>query len=275
MPPPLPPSISRTGLDKLGKRLAGSDRVSDEDLDLLLEVLSAYQTALGETQDRLRALGHSPTSRTKTTGVLIEKLRREHSSLKSVQDIAGTRIICDDRDEQDEIVAGIVREFADGTRPPKVKDRRAEPSHGYRAVHVVVTVQDLPVEIQVRTERQDRWAQIVESMGDRWGRQIRYGQPPPEPDRPMVPGVTITREQLWTLVQSLSERTDNVERWQQAVMQLLRVQDRLAQPAEDDGEAHEAVLDEETEEIKAELAHAEVDLSRDLAFFVAVAEALD
>lgn len=106
---PLPKSMSRTAVDKLGKRLAASDTASDDDLDLLLELLSAYQEVLDVTQARLRALGYQPTSRTKTTGVLIDKLRREHSSLKSVQDIAGTRIICEDRDEQDEIVGEVVR----------------------------------------------------------------------------------------------------------------------------------------------------------------------
>lgn len=261
-------------MDKLGKRLAADDVASDADLDLLLEVLTAYQAALDETQNRLSHLGYSPTSRTKTTSVLIDKLRREHSSLKSVQDIAGTRIICADRDEQDEIVEAVARCFTDGARPPRVKDRRDEPSHGYRAVHVVVTVQNLPVEIQIRTERQDRWAQIVESMGDRWGRQIRYGEPPPEPERPIIPGVTATRGMLWEMVQRLAERTDAVERWQQSVMKILRLQDQ-ALAAGVDAEASEAVFDEETEQIKAELALAEVDLSRDLALFAAVAENLD
>ncbi len=91
--------MSRTQLDKLGERLAAAAQPSDEDLDLLLDVLSAYQAALSEVQERLGAAGYKPTSRTKTTSVLIEKLRREHSSLKSVQDIAGARIVVDgDRD---------------------------------------------------------------------------------------------------------------------------------------------------------------------------------
>lgn len=266
MPPPLP--ISRTAVDKLGKRLASEERVSDEDLPLLLEVLGAYQDALDVAQVRLNNLGYRPTGRTKTTGVLIDKLRREHSSLKSVQDIAGTRIICEDRDEQDDIVAAIVEAFADGARPPKVRDRRDDPSHGYRAVHVIVTVDDLPVEIQVRTERQDRWAQIVESLGDRWGRGIRYGEPPPNPDLPIVEGVTITRGQLWAIVQGLAERTNSVERWQTAVARLLRA---LALSAAGD---ENLVLNQEAEEIKADLAVAEVELSRDLATFVSVAENL-
>src|SRR4051812_11922482 len=232
---PLP--MSRSAMDKLGKRLAADSVPSDADLDLLLEVLTAYQAALDETQQRLRALGYSPTSRTKTTGVLIDKLRREHSSLKSVQDIAGTRIICEDRDEQDEIVAAVKTCFSDGARPPKIKDRRAEPSHGYRAVHVVVTVQDLPVEIQIRTISQDRWAQIVESLGDRWGRQIRYGQSPAEPARPVASNSEVTRQQMMDVVQSFGERTDAVERWQQAIARIRRVQDHVVAEHGPDSEA--------------------------------------
>lgn len=263
-------------MDQLGKRLAAAEAVSDEDFDMLLEVLTAYQAALDETQRRLRDLGYSPTSRTKTTSVLIDKLRRG-STLKSVQDIAGTRLLCADRDEQDEILAAVRACFADGGRPPKVKDRRAEPSHGYRAVHVVVTVQDLPVEIQIRTESQDRWAQIVESLGDRWGRQIRYGEPPTDPERPIDARSNVTRAELWDLVLSLSERTDAVEQWQQSVGQIRRVEDRLVEMHQnaDDATAAEAVFDEETDRLKARLADAEVRLRDDLKFFVKIARKLD
>lgn len=272
---PLP--VSRSAMDKLGKRLAASDEVSDTDLDLLLEVLTAYQAALDETQHRLRDLGYSPTSRTKTTSVLVDKLRREHSSLKSVQDIAGTRIICADRDEQDEIVEAVVRCFAHGGRPPKVKDRREQPSHGYRAVHVVVTVQDLPVEIQIRTESQDLWAQIVESIGDRWGRQIRYGGLPTDPDKQLDARMSdVTRRDLWSLVESLSERTDAVERFQQAVAKIQSVHERVgASVAEMDVDAAGHVLDDETEQLKASLAEAEQQLSSDLEFFVKISKKLD
>ena len=209
---PLP--ISRSALDRLGERLAASDEISDEDYDLLLAVLTAYQAALAETQERLVALGYSPTTRTKTTGVLIDKLRREQGmKLKGVQDIAGARIVEDcGRAEQDEIVRRIVAEFADAARPPKVKDRRAEPSAGYRAVHVVVTVQDVPVEIQVRTWRQDQWAQIVETLGDKWGRGLRYGAEPDDPDAALSLGVGFTtRRDLWQGVLDLGDRLAEVE----------------------------------------------------------------
>lgn len=217
---PLP--ISRSALDKLGDRLAASEQISDDDYDLLLRVLTAYQAALNETQERLVALGYAPTTRTKTTSVLIEKLRRETGmKLKGVQDIAGARIVADcSRDEQDEIVRRIVAEFADSARPPKVKDRRTEPSAGYRAVHVVVTVQDVPVEIQVRTWRQDQWAQIVESLGDKWGRGLRYGAEPDDPNRVVIDETDVTRREMWQLIQVLSDSIARIEHVEQTIRQI-------------------------------------------------------
>lgn len=207
---PLP--ISRSALDRLGERLVADDRISDADYALLLDVMTAYQQALDEARRRLVALGYEPTTRVKTTSVLVDKLRREPGmKLKVVQDIAGARIVTDGgRRDQDEIVRRIVEEFANGSRPPKVKDRRAEPSAGYRAVHVVVTVQGVPVEIQVRTWLQDRWAQIAESLGDRWGRGLRYGDGPDDPDR--LAGLGTTRGTIWQQVLGIGDMIDVIER---------------------------------------------------------------
>ncbi len=63
-------------------------------------------------------------------------------------------------------------------------DRRDEPMHGYRAVHVVPRVDGCFVEIQIRTGLQNVWAQLFEALGDSWGRQIRYGEPPNDPEAP-------------------------------------------------------------------------------------------
>ncbi len=101
------------------------------------------------------------------------------------------------------------RKQADGTfiySWPKVKDRRSKPMHGYRAVHLVVQVDDLPIEVQVRTRMQDRWAQITEGLADKWGRQIRYGGVPDDPERVTLAsqGTPITRREIWQAVQTLS-----------------------------------------------------------------------
>lgn len=96
-----------------------------------------------------------------------------------MQDIAGMRIAgAADRNEQEAIVAELVEMFQDAPRAPKVIDRRENPSHGYRAVHVIVFPDDMAVEIQVRTRWQHEWADMFEKFADRVGRDIRYGAPP-------------------------------------------------------------------------------------------------
>jgi ppGpp synthetase/RelA/SpoT-type nucleotidyltranferase len=54
-----------------------------------------------------------------------------------------------------------------------VVDRRAKPSHGYRAVHVVVRESGLPVEVQVRTELQHSWTELSESLADTFGSDLK------------------------------------------------------------------------------------------------------
>ncbi len=42
-------------------------------------------------------------------------------------------------------------------------------------MHVVVSVLNRPVEIQVRTQMQHKWAELFEKLADKWGRGMRYG----------------------------------------------------------------------------------------------------
>jgi ppGpp synthetase/RelA/SpoT-type nucleotidyltranferase len=60
----------------------------------------------------------------------------------------------------------------------EVQDRRIRPSYGYRAVHVIVTVEAKPVEIQIRTELQHNWALVTEKLADVIDQQIKYGGGP-------------------------------------------------------------------------------------------------
>lgn len=103
--------------------------------------------------------------------------------------------------------------FTTCAKPPIVKDRRTTPSHGYRAAHVIVFPEDIPVEIQIRTTSQDKWAQIAESLGDRWGRGLRYGAGPDEPDSPAEApfGPSLTRAQAVELWTRMSDQIDLVE----------------------------------------------------------------
>ena len=145
--PQLP--ISRTQLDRLGKRLAASDTVSDADYAVLHEVLGTYEEVKLIVLQRLQDLGFVATGRTKTTGTLVDKLRRERGmGLKSMQDLTGARLEpVGTRVDQDEAVASIVTGFGGlGAKPPDVTDRRAKPSSGYRAVHIIVMIEKLQAE---------------------------------------------------------------------------------------------------------------------------------
>jgi ppGpp synthetase/RelA/SpoT-type nucleotidyltranferase len=171
--------VSKTALDRLGSKLIAGDQVVEADRAVLAAVAGAYQQALDEVKVRLVGLGYPATTRVKTTGTLVEKLRREAPMrLSQVQDLAGARIVVRDRLVQDKALRTIREDCAASGRTCKVIDRRDRPSHGYRAVHIIMLWDQIPIEVQIRTELQDTWAQMTERLADRWGRGIRYGQDP-------------------------------------------------------------------------------------------------
>lgn len=109
-----------------------------------------------------------------------------------MQDIIGCRIIVANRCDQYQFLDSLwlpqpsYDQFEPigvnpGPRPFReatLIDRSESPSHGYRAVRLVVTEHAAPYEIQVRTRLQDRWAQLSERIDDRFP-GTKYGQGPP------------------------------------------------------------------------------------------------
>jgi ppGpp synthetase/RelA/SpoT-type nucleotidyltranferase len=214
---PLP--MSKSALDRLGNKLATGTDVPDEDLDQLAEVVRAYQVLLDELKAQVVGLGFEPTTRVKTTRSLIDKLRREHGMrLSRIQDLAGARILVPGRSEQDQARDKICTYFAAAGCHYRVIDRRENPSYGYRAVHVIVQANGVPVEIQIRTEMQDLWAQIVERLGDRWGRGLRYGQGPDDPDYGFMAhgfGTFFTRQNILNMLMHMSDGISKAEEWRE------------------------------------------------------------
>ena len=113
---------------KLGDRLRRSRSPDPADLELLQQLRAEYDPPLQEVERTLRELGLLPTSRLKTATTIVAKLIRDKPRLHTIEDIAGARIVEDiTLLEQDERVARICGAF----EQTRVKDRRAEPSHGY------------------------------------------------------------------------------------------------------------------------------------------------
>lgn len=141
-------------------------------------------------QERLAAIDTSSvlsspleiSSRPKTIDTLRQKLQRDRSTpLPKVQDIAGIRMEAEmSLGQQDSLVAIVVNLMSDFE--PRIRDLRSSPHSGYRAVHVWVRAYGGPAEIQVRTHLQGAWANAYEAAGDAFGREIRYGQLPTEPE---------------------------------------------------------------------------------------------
>jgi ppGpp synthetase/RelA/SpoT-type nucleotidyltranferase len=93
-----------------------------------------------------------------------------------MQDIAGCRIVVADVLVQDPTVEALVGRFGHA----KIFDRRQNPSHGYRAVHVIVLHENKSIEIQVRSVLQQMWAELSEKASDVMDPAIKYGGGPTE-----------------------------------------------------------------------------------------------
>jgi hypothetical protein len=177
----VPRPLSKSALESLGRRLVASDQPEQADIEQLHVLLAAYGPVLGSAVDAVAAaVGQVPSSRVKNTVTINEKLRRNGGhTLGSMQDLGGMRLVVNGgRDEQDRVAEEVWALFADEVRAPRLIDRRVEPTHGYRAVHVIVYPDGYPLEVQVRTQWQHLWAEWFERLADQYGRGIRYGEPP-------------------------------------------------------------------------------------------------
>jgi ppGpp synthetase/RelA/SpoT-type nucleotidyltranferase len=163
---------SKTQIDRLGERLkkGGFD---EADLRLLDDYRRSFADVYEHVVGRIRSeLSLEPTGRpAKSTSSIQEKLLRESIRLTQIQDIAGCRLVVPDIVRQDQVVS-LLKKLFDNVTPI---DRRERPSHGYRAVHLVVQYSDKLVEIQVRTSFQHLWAGLSEKLSDTLDPAIKYG----------------------------------------------------------------------------------------------------
>ncbi len=145
-----------------------------------MRLLDDYRRSFGEAYEVVvRAVREQlllePTGRpAKSTSSLIEKLHRESIRRSQVQDIAGCRVVVADAAQQKLVVASLRTVFPGSS----VIDRRANPSYGYRAVHVIAQISGKLIEIQVRSSLQHLWAELSEKLSDEVDPAIKYGGGP-------------------------------------------------------------------------------------------------
>ena len=165
-------SLTTSQIDRLGERLRQGIS-SEEDLRLLDAYRRTFRSAYETVVTTLRQkLAFETTGRpAKTITSIVAKLRREHVRLSQIQDIAGCRLVVPDRPAQAAAIERLLKAFPQA----RLVDRTQKPSHGYRAVHVIVHLDGKPVEIQVRTDLQHLWAQISERLSDLYDPRLKYG----------------------------------------------------------------------------------------------------
>jgi putative GTP pyrophosphokinase len=157
-------------IDRLGERLRSA--VTADDLRQLDAYRRSFRTAYVQITTTVKRVVDCEISGrpAKSTTAIIDKLKRGKMRLTQMQDIAGCRMVVGGVQEQDRVVELLVGALA-GT----LYDRREKPSHGYRAVHVVAFYEGVPVEVQVRTQLQHKWAELCEKMSDVFDPALKYG----------------------------------------------------------------------------------------------------
>jgi ppGpp synthetase/RelA/SpoT-type nucleotidyltranferase len=193
-------ALSKTQIDKLGERIRRGV-ASEDDLRLLAAYRDSFRDAyLHVTRLLMQRARIEVTGRTKSNLSIERKVVREsHLRLSQMQDIEGCRIVVPDHESQQVHLMIAEALFSDA----KVDDRRERPSHGYRAVHVIVTVDRRAVEVQIRTILQDLWAQLCERLADELNEpDIKYGGGSPK-----------VRQSL----RVASERIAEIEKGEQAI----------------------------------------------------------
>jgi putative GTP pyrophosphokinase len=166
--------------------------VTEIDLRLLDEYRRQFETAIGAVMTDLKSVFQlEPAARpAKSTIAIVAKLQRESVRLSQMQDITGCRAVVANIEAQQGIVECLAAYF----QTAQVVDRRTMPSHGYRAVHIIVKTEVGHVEIQIRTELQHIWAQLSEAWADHFGADLKYGGGPASAARSLADLATLVSD---------------------------------------------------------------------------------
>jgi ppGpp synthetase/RelA/SpoT-type nucleotidyltranferase len=152
--------------------------IEEADLRALDEYRRSFSDAYAFVVHEVRVkMNISPTGRrVKSVSSIVAKLQRESIRLSQMQDIAGCRVVLQDIADQKKVAIEILEKIFPKT---KLVDRRTNPSSGYRATHVIVSVNGKPIEVQVRSRLQHLWAEFSERLSDT-DTAVKYGGGPKE-----------------------------------------------------------------------------------------------
>lgn len=172
---------SKGELDRAGRRLRESESPSDEDLALYNAYRTSFEPHLWSLVETIASAISdiaeiSVDTRRKQPKSVIAKLRRHQTKLSTIEDIGGCRIIVETMLDARSVV-DVLSDSLDVVRKRDCWDGLHD---GYRACHLIARLSERHrVEIQVRTEIQNEWANLSEDLFHRVDPEIKYGGGPP------------------------------------------------------------------------------------------------
>ena len=186
---------SKTKVNAAGKTirayLEGTDSTVDDDtlraIELVREFRAEHATPLRRVAANLRYYVDKHSAgrpivvgqRLKRLATIVDKLGREPGmKLARMHDIGGCRAVVATEDEVRAMASHLRRRW----RVVRDYDYMAEPKpcSGYRAFHLVVQKDEHLIEVQLRTQVQHRWAELIEVMDRRnAGIELKGGAAPP------------------------------------------------------------------------------------------------
>lgn len=192
---------SKSQLERAGRRIR--KRASGEsfdldgeqaahDIDLVLGWRSAHADALRATRIGLgtvvmRELGVGSqaglvTQRLKRIESIVAKLVRDKPRLGEIDDIAGCRAVLEDLPTVNRIYDQLHKAYKLEIIRPRNYNQKPH-AGGYRALHLCCRRDGFKVEIQLRTTRQQRWAELVEQWDNALGLDLKHENAPEPPLR--------------------------------------------------------------------------------------------
>jgi ppGpp synthetase/RelA/SpoT-type nucleotidyltranferase len=178
---------SKSAIDRAGRALAKNALATAEERAQHEAVLDAFrQTHLAPlTSTTLQLQSWMSTfpsqyyiaQRLKRKPQIIRKLQRLPGRLVQLQDIAGARIVVKTNHEVDRLRSFLVTCVAQQDRVTidSVNDYRlsGREDSGYRALHIVLLADQKSIELQLRSEAQHYWAELIERTSVIYGYHLK------------------------------------------------------------------------------------------------------
>ncbi|WP_198154782.1 RelA/SpoT domain-containing protein [Oceanibaculum pacificum] len=179
--------ISKNKIDKAGQILSSEYTGYDENILEMEYYFDEYRkshltplTRLTlEVQEWLRSYNrhYFIAQRLKRKPQIIRKLKRFSVRLTQLQDIGGCRVIVENNSDVDNVVLFIVKKINESNFAKIIKETDyrdfGRDDTGYRAYHIIISINGLKLEIQVRSKIQHYWSESIERTSVIYGYRLK------------------------------------------------------------------------------------------------------